>query len=138
MKGVYVLLIKLSENKKIHVGKKGIKNFRKGIYVYVGSGLNNLEKRISRHLKNPGFKKTHWHIDYLLKHSKITHVFYKETMKREECEIAGEIGKKLSSIPEFGCSDCSCSSHLFYTSNEEKVKKILTDKLKMTRYPSNR
>ncbi len=37
--------------------------FEKGYYVYVGSALGTLSRRVHRHeLKN---KKLHWHIDYI-------------------------------------------------------------------------
>jgi len=112
MKGCYVLLIKLKENKTIQIGKLGKIYFKKGFYLYVGSALNGLEQRIQRHLKKD--KKTYWHIDYLLLYAKIINVFYKESNKREECNIAKKLDKIFSSITGFGCSDCRCKSHLLY------------------------
>lgn len=112
MKGSYILVIELKENKRIQVGKLGNISFKKGFYVYVGSALNGLEQRISRHLRSN--KKMHWHIDHLLQYANVINVFYKESNKREECNIAKKLDKKLSSIPGFGCSDCKCKTHLFY------------------------
>ena len=114
MKGSYTLLTELEENQDIQIGKLGKISFKKGFYVYVGSALNGLEHRINRHLRTS--KKMHWHIDYLLQHAKIIDVFYKESNNREECMIAKSLDGKLSSIHGFGCSDCSCNSHLFYGS----------------------
>ena len=34
---------------RIHVGSLGTVEFKKGYYIYVGSGQKNLEKRIQRH-----------------------------------------------------------------------------------------
>jgi len=114
MKGSYVLIIELKENKTLQIGKLGKTYFKKGFYIYVGSALNSLEKRIQRHLiKN---KKMHWHIDYLLHYAKIINVFYKESNKREECYVVKKLDKKFLSITDFGCSDCKCNSHLFYSS----------------------
>ena len=82
MKGTYCLLIKIEKPSNIKVGKLGLISFRRGYYVYVGSALNNLEKRINRHLKAK--KKKFWHIDYLLenKNVKIKDVFYKKSTKK--------------------------------------------------------
>lgn len=53
MKGCYCLIIKLSNNSKIKIGKKlGKLDFTKGHYVYVGSAMNSLESRIKRHLSD--------------------------------------------------------------------------------------
>lgn len=119
MKGSYLLVIKKENDSIIRIGKLGEIAFNKGFYVYVGSALNGLEQRIKRHLRNN--KNINWHIDYLLDYAKITDVFYKENNVREECHIAKKLSKKLSSISGFGCSDCTCKSHLFYgTYNEIK------------------
>lgn len=109
-KGSYFLYIFLSKKKRIRIGKLGILNFKKGNYIYVGSALNNLEKRIARHKRNK--KKLHWHIDYLLKHANIKRVKRFYSNKKIECKLA----RKIKGIPikNFGCSDCKCISHLFY------------------------
>lgn len=122
MKGSYILLIKLKENKTIQIGKLDKMHFKKGFYVYVGSALNGLEQRINRHLRKT--KKKHWHIDYLLDFVEIVDVFYKENETKEECKIAKMLDKQLSSIPGFGCSDCRCRSHLFYGKNSE-IKNVI-------------
>lgn len=116
MKGCYLLVVELKNNTTINVGKLGKKQFDKGHYVYVGSALNGLAQRIQRHLRKQ--KKTHWHIDYLLKHAKIVDVFYKENVTMEECSIANKFSK-FNSIEGFGCSDCKCKSHLFYGSIDD-------------------
>lgn len=121
LKGSYVLLIQASENHEIKVGKLGELKFEKGWYAYVGSGLNNLEKRIERHLRNE--KKTHWHIDYLLKKTSVENVIYAESMSRNECEIANNLSEKFSFLEKFGSSDCNCESHLFYNENISKLEK---------------
>jgi Uri superfamily endonuclease len=55
MKGVYVLIISVDENIRVKVRSLSTVNFESGIYAYVGSAQNNLEKRInaiSAHAKN--------------------------------------------------------------------------------------
>ncbi len=122
MKGSYILIIELKKNKNIRVGKLGEINFMKGFYAYVGSALNNLEKRIERHLKKD--KKLRWHIDYLLKHAEIKEIYYRENIFKEECNIASYFNS-LKFIEKFGSSDCKCKSHLFYSENVEDFKKII-------------
>lgn len=130
MKGSYLLLIELKKDTQISIGKLGKKHFNKGYYVYVGSALNNIEKRILRHIgKN---KKIFWHIDYFLSYGKIVKAFYKENNIKEECKIAENLDKSLSPIIGFGCSDCKCKSHLFYGTYEEIIKFI--HNLKMNTY----
>lgn len=121
MKGSYVLIIEMKENKKICIGKREYE-FKKGFYAYVGSALNSLEKRIERHLKK--HKKMRWHIDYLLKHAEIKKIYYKEGNKKEECDIANRFSS-LRPIKKFGSSDCKCISHLFYSKDCKEIEKIL-------------
>ena len=130
MKGSYILLMELDEDKNIKIGKLGNIFFKNGYYVYVGSALNGLENRINRHLRSD--KKLHWHIDYFLQHAKVIDAFYKENEIREECFIANKIGENATPINGFGCSDCNCKSHLFngckkfflYMINELKMKRL--------------
>ena len=130
MKGSYVLLIELKDNRRILIGKLGKQYFKKGFYLYVGSALNGLENRIRRHLSKK--KKLHWHIDYLLQYANVVCVFYIEGTRRMECLIAESLSKNLLSISGFGCSDCNCKSHLFYGSEKELFS--LVNKLKMLKY----
>ncbi|HEC72621.1 MAG TPA: GIY-YIG nuclease family protein [Thermoplasmatales archaeon] len=133
MNGCYILVIKLNKDTFIEIGKLGEIFFKKNFYAYVGSAMNGLERRINRHLRKN--KKTYWHVDYLLNCGKIKHVFYKESHKREECDIAGKLMRKLPMIPGFGCSDCSCRSHLFYGNKETIFSNI--KELKMKTYVFN-
>jgi Uri superfamily endonuclease len=60
-----------------------------------------------------------WHIDYLLNSeaAKVMAVYYKPGRKTEECKMAGLLEANAQPIAGFGCSDCSCSSHLFHAQN---------------------
>jgi Uri superfamily endonuclease len=122
MKGSYILSIRLRYDREIKIGKLGEILFKRGLYLYVGSALNNLEKRIQRHLRNN--KKIHWHIDFLLRKSKIEKIYYYETNFDKECEIAENIKKISISIPGFGCSDCKCKSHLFFSVGNDLLEII--------------
>jgi len=129
MKGIYILLIKINRKVKEKIGSLGIIEFDKGIYAYVGSAQNNLEKRVARHKSKN--KKIKWHIDYLLnnKFVKIFKVFYKKAEKEEECKIAEKLSKTELLIPKFGCSDCNCKSHLFEIKNMENILKLGMEEL---------
>ncbi|MFB6215830.1 MAG: DUF123 domain-containing protein, partial [Candidatus Aenigmatarchaeota archaeon] len=52
------------------MGALGKIDFRQGVYVYVGSAMNSVEKRLERHFSDN--KKMHWHIDYF---SRVAEVF---------------------------------------------------------------
>ena len=120
MKGSYILLIELSEEQIITAGSLPARYFPCGCYAYVGSAMGGLEARISRHLKSN--KKRYWHIDYLLEKASITGVVLCETDDRAECAIAQALSGQFDSVPGFGCSDCRCRSHLFFTSEENEMK----------------
>ena len=124
IKGVYLLLIKISKEIQTKVGSLGMIKFDKGIYAYVGSAQNNLEKRVERHLRKK--KRMHWHIDYLLnnRNVKILKVFYKKADKTQECKIAQELNKNETPIKSFGCSDCKCKSHLFKIKDIKNILKL--------------
>ena len=126
MRGSYTIIMELPKNTEIQIGKLGRIGFPAGYYIYVGSALNNLEKRVERHLSTN--KKLHWHIDYLLQVASVRKIMYKEGEKREECIIAKKLSKKFLPIIGFGCSDCNCKSHLFYSKDlvlvENECKKL--------------
>jgi Uri superfamily endonuclease len=113
MKGAYILIVELSGNVEIRVGKLGRINFRKGFYAYVGSAMNGLENRIGRHLRKG--KKRFWYVDYLLENADVRAVVYKESTKREECTFARNLRQHFNPVQGFGCSDCRCGSHLFFS-----------------------
>ena len=113
MRGIYVLIIQVDKYVDVNIGALGKLTFEKGLYAYVGSAQANLEQRIKRHLANE--KQLFWHIDYLLNDSaaRIAKVLYKQADKTKECEITKAIGERGEPVGGFGCSDCSCKSHLF-------------------------
>lgn len=101
----YLLIMELSQDAQIEVGKLGTIPFKRGTYIYVGSAPS--EKRLERHLRKD--KKMRWHIDYFLEKAEIKRIYIVEG---KECETAQKVG--LPCIKGFGCSDCRCLSHLFY------------------------
>ncbi|RAP47053.1 MAG: endonuclease [Methanosphaera sp. rholeuAM74] len=134
-KGVYCLIIRVSNECCIGVGAMGRLEFRAGFYVYVGSALNSLSKRVCRHLSSK--KKKHWHVDYLLlnKNSKIEQVIYTNCDEKIECSIARRIKEgSLNHIDAFGCSDCNCVSHLYYFDSIADAEKTCSSAYEETGY----
>lgn len=113
MRGIYIIVVSISRTVEISVGALGAILFKKGLYAYVGSGQRHLEKRVERHFRKD--KRKFWHIDSLLENSaaKVVDAFWKKANKSMECEVAKELCGIGTPIVGFGCSDCSCASHLF-------------------------
>ncbi|MEM0351052.1 MAG: GIY-YIG nuclease family protein, partial [Archaeoglobaceae archaeon] len=101
----YVLILKNEEERELEIGKLGKFLFKPGFYYYVGSAKKM--SRIKRHFQKKGRK---WHIDYILDEFEIVGAIL---FKIPECELASKL--KLEKIKGFGCSDCKCESHLFYS-----------------------
>jgi len=120
-RGVYVLILEVSRETEIEVGRaKRSIYFKRGFYAYVGSALSGFEHRIQRHLRSSHgeTKKKHWHIDFLLASPavRIVAVILAQTEERKECEIASHLLRNgLEFVRDFGCSDCGCESHLFFS-----------------------
>ena len=115
-KGVYCLVLSLNKERDIRIGRKKY-NLPGGFYCYVGSALNNLEKRIERHIRvSSGREKTlQWNIDYLTSKANIVNFKTIQTEKRIECRLSDKIkGLSDGTVKGFGSSDCKCGGHLHY------------------------
>ncbi len=128
MRGAYILIIFLEEDRVIEVGKLGRFLFPRGYYAYVGSAMKSIEKRVERHLRRD--KKLKWHIDYLLLYGKAVFVFKIPSEEKIECRVAEKIeniGRVV--VEKFGSTDCKCRSHLFYFSYDPKddISNMLKD-----------
>ena len=136
MKGSYILVILLEREKIIKIGSLRNILFSKGFYLYVGSAMGNsgsstVLNRVKRHFLNKSEKKLHWHIDYLLAdvNSFIVKLYLIPSIKPLECIIAREILWQCDNfIKDFGSSDCSCKSHLFYFQNLKDIDIIKKSK----------
>jgi sugar fermentation stimulation protein A len=135
-KGSYLIVLELSKDKRINVGKLGTVLFEKGFYVYVGSAMANLASRIERHQRLR--KNFHWHIDFLRDSADFLCSFAIRSSDRLECEIARSISKIAQwSVKEFGSSDCTCATHLFgFTDNPVSLPSFqkLLQHFRMDRY----
>ncbi|MEJ2241610.1 MAG: GIY-YIG nuclease family protein [Candidatus Bathyarchaeota archaeon] len=121
--GIYSLVIFLSEEITLKIGKLGFHRFPKGYYVYTGSALGkgstNLKNRLTRHLRKN--KRKFWHIDYLLasEKSSIGAIIAVQTSENKECILNNFLqsleGTKVQ-VNGFGSSDCKnkCLAHLLF------------------------
>jgi Uri superfamily endonuclease len=129
----YILWIALDKDIQTKIGSLGRINFKKGVYLYVGSAKKNFKPRIERHLVKK--KKIFWHIDYLLSSNdaKIKQIWI--TNKIKECNIAQFLYKKgYSFINRFGSSDCNCRSHLFFINKGAREAQSLLKKKGFIKY----
>ncbi|MCX7827966.1 MAG: DNA/RNA nuclease SfsA [Thermanaerothrix sp.] len=112
-RGAYCVLMRLGDESRVTVGALGDILFPKGYYVYVGSGMGGLERRMARHLGT--VKIPRWHVDYLSRLCKAKRGIPVRTHLKIECLLAESIGRLGGTpIPRFGSSDCGCLSHLFH------------------------
>jgi sugar fermentation stimulation protein A len=173
--GSYLLVLELKRSRNIQVGKLGRISFRRGFYIYVGSAMAHLSKRIERHRhlagtcpgrpalqggikghnikeipnrEAPPFragsftKRHHWHIDELRAVADFHSALAVRSSTRLECEIARALSKIAErAIPGFGCTDCSCDTHLFAFERDpfhlEKFHQLLRY-FRMDRYTKER
>lgn len=125
--GVYLLLLYLSGEARIGVGRLGRLCLQRGYYFYLGSahGSGGLRARIRRHVE--GSEKRFWHIDYLRAVADPVQIWFSCAGPAGEHMAAarlGEVHELGIPFPGFGSSDCSCPSHLFYAGERTAVRKV--------------
>ena len=120
----YLLLIYLSDSKRIKIGRLGEIDFASGFYVYVGSAKFGIDRRVKRHLR--WGKKLFWHIDYLLSVDgcEVVKVF------SADAEIEHRVARDFFDagfrvVRGFGSSDCNCLGHLFYVEDMERFEALV-------------
>lgn len=110
--GDYMIVLQMEEDSTITVGSLGDVHFPKGYYVYVGSAKKNLDQRIAHHRALR--KRKHWHMDYLRSACRFTGAIPIRTSEDLEHKLAAALSRISHwTIEGFGCTDCSCTSHLF-------------------------
>jgi Uri superfamily endonuclease len=124
-RGTYVLIISLDHDRLITVGKLGQIMFLAGTYSYCGSAMAGYQGRVGRHFSK--YKKLRWHIDYLLQAAEPVGAFLVQEEEGMECALSGLLSSLVGSEPVegFGCSDCSCRSHLYRI--EESAIQAMTE-----------
>lgn len=124
--GVYALIIHMPADGRIRIGQLGRIFFIAGVYVYIGSALNSLEARVSRHFQKS--KRKHWHVDFLLARPdvKLLSAGTRRTTRHLECTMSRAVQARADySIDHFGCSDCSCTSHLHYLGTPARALRVI-------------
>jgi sugar fermentation stimulation protein A len=137
-RGSYLLVLNLKRDRKIDVRKLGRIHLKKGFYVYVGSAMANLSKRMERHRHLR--KQRHWHIDELRAIAEFRSVLAIRSSERLECDVAEAMSEIAEwSVPRFGSTDCRCETHLFGMASDpiqfEDFQKLL-QYFRMDRYHS--
>ncbi len=124
MKGSYLLVIRLEEGKRIRTKGKAFE-LKPGYYVYVGSAMNSLEKRVARHFRRE--KRLHWHIDYLLKEAELLRAYLIPSGVKLEEKLSREVSKFGEPVPGFGAGDVRVSTNLYRFDDEpdEALRGIL-------------
>lgn len=117
MKAVYALFVNLEDSRGIEVGALGEIDFEPGMYVYVGSAMNSVEKRLERHFSDTSNK--HWHIDYLTAEAEPCDYFVLPEVSSYECILSDIMDELGEPVQNFGASDCDCSSHLYRLSSRD-------------------
>ena len=125
--GTYALFLRFDTPRKVTAGALGILEVH-GEYCYIGSAMNGLDQRISRHLSKE--KKIHWHIDHLTTCANVIEAY--ESSSKDECGLrkrAQECGM-IPAFKGFGCSDCRCDTHLLISVPAAKNELIRSESLK--------
>jgi sugar fermentation stimulation protein A len=116
-RGSYLLIFYNQQRFTKVIGSLGEREFKKGYYVYVGSAMQALDKRIKRHLRKS--KTVRWHLDYLspgcMKIEKVYPIRRQDRI--EEALARGLLEICDDYVRDFGASDSGLPSHFFYFSN---------------------
>ena len=116
--GTYILVLKSTGTLSVEVGKLGVISLQAGFYYYVGSafGPGGMRARLRRHCRVS--KPVRWHIDYLsTAGSQALGGWCSYSARRLEHHWAAALAtsEELQGVARFGCSDCRCATHLYYS-----------------------
>lgn len=127
-RGSYLVVLRLTRDRRIKIGALGAVKFRRGYYLYAGSAMKNLTQRLARHQRL--IKNHHWHIDHLRECAEYIAGIPIRTSADIECQLAEALsGIAEWQVPGFGCSDCGCPTHLLGMAEDPFLKKPFSDLL---------
>lgn len=126
-RGSYLLVFYNDTRFVKSIGALGEREFKKGYYVYVGSAMQGLEKRIKRHLRKT--KNVRWHLDHispaLMKADKAYPIRRGDKIEEGMAQRLMEICDDF--VPGFGSSDSCVDSHFFYFSDRPYRRREFLD-----------
>lgn len=123
-RGTYCLVISAGKELEKTIGALGKIHFKPGLYIYMGSALRNMDKRITRHLRRK--KKVFWHIDHITADKRffVEGAYIIDRPQKMECIKAEKMAGIFYGVAGFGSSDCGCRSHLFYAGKDSALSDI--------------
>jgi len=131
--GIYYIILWNNKDRVIECGSLGNLKFKKGYYIYSGSGKTNIFKRIEHHRKKKN--KKHWHMDYITAEMKAAADIPIITDKYTECSLAEILaGNQGEPVKNFGSTDCKCFSHLHYFEDNPLEKSWFWDTVLKLRF----
>jgi len=123
--GTYTLVLRRTADDPITVGALDDIDFPAGWYAYTGSALGpGGFARVDRHRAVAAGENDarHWHVDYLLGDAATGVDAVVTTAADVECAVARRIADAAQrTVPDFGCSDCDCASHLAAADSREPL-----------------
>ena len=123
--GTYTLVLERESDGPVEVGALGDVAFAAGWYAYTGSALGpGGFSRVERHraVARGDNDARHWHIDYLLGDDATSVDSVVTTAADIECAVAWRLADGVGgAVPDFGCSDCACASHLVGRADREEL-----------------
>jgi sugar fermentation stimulation protein A len=132
-RGVYAIVLHNGTGSDLAIGGLGVRTFPRGYYIYIGSGMNNLFKRIGHHRRRR--KKPRWHIDYLTVQWPVRAALPIVTGEKLECALAGAVeALGYRCVEGFGSSDCGCRGHLFHGESDPLHDERFIDMIYSYRY----
>lgn len=125
--GTYVVILASAISKEVSIGKSLQISLQPGYYLYIGSafGPGGVASRIRHHTS--AVKRPHWHLDYLRQYTEVIEVWFSYDGLKRECQwasVMGSIGDDYNPIKGFGATDCTCPTHLMYSSMRPDYKQF--------------
>lgn len=132
-RGAYLVLLSLDRDLTLAPGRLGRREFPAGFYLYAGSARRGLTARVERHRRLR--KRLHWHLDYLRQEARFEEAFPLRTADDLECALARDFARRAdATVAGFGCSDCSCESHLLHFREDPRRERDFWGRLLWWRY----